>query len=225
MISLRDFPRLVKGALVTLDSSLNTVTSTILFQYNPDTLTRTLQVQSIGREQGTRSEALRLQGPPVETIQLDAEFETTGPLPDSQSQAAPSLGIYPQLSALETLIYPTTAWAKENITNAERGIVEIIPAEAPMTLLIWGRRRVLPVRLTNFKIAEEAYDANLNPVRAKVSLSLRVLSYNDLPWDQGKKLFLPHHLEKEEIAKKGRGIDLSELRLEGVKGTNISQLL
>ena len=227
-MAIPEFSRLVKGALVTLDSSLSTVTSIIAFQYNPDTLTRTLQVQSLGTESGSRSEVLRLQGPPIETFKLDAEFDASGRLPKAQQEAAPEVGIYPQLSALESLIYPTVEWAKTNMARAAKGTIEIIPAEVPMTLLIWGYQRVLPVRLADFTITEEAYDINLNPIRAKVSLSLRVLSYNDLPWEQSKKLFLPHHQKKERMANTGRSRNLSALRIKNDRGvdiTNLNQLL
>ena len=97
-----------------------------------------------------------------------------------------------------------------------------------MTLFIWGYKRVLPVRLADFSITEEAYDINLNPIRAKVSLSLRVLSYNDLPWEQAKKLFLPHHQKKARMAQTGRSRDLRVLRIKDDRGelvTNLSQLL
>ena len=224
-----EFSRLVKGALVTLDSSLSTVTSTIPFQYNPETLSRTLQIQSLEGESGSRTEVLRLHGTPIETIKLEAEFDANGRLPKALEEVAPNQGIYPQLSALETLIYPTSDWARNNMEQAAQGTLEIIPPEAPMTLLIWGYRRVLPVRLADFSITEEAYDINLNPIRAKVSLSLRVLNYDDLPWEQvGKRLFLPHHRQKERMARRGRGRNLRELRIKddlGVDVTNLGQLI
>lgn len=225
-MTISEFPRLVKGALVTLDTSLKNVTNTIVFQYNPDTLTRSLQVQSIGGESGARAEPLRLQGPPIETIQLEAEFDTTGPLFPNTENATAEFGIYPQLSALETLIYPTTNWVKENFRLAEQGTVEIVPPEAPMILFVWGKQRVVPVRLADFSITEEAYDVNLNPVRAKVSLSLRVLNYNDLPNNQGKLLFFPHHRKKENLAQSAlRGRNLSSLNIRGVAGNSLSSLL
>jgi hypothetical protein len=205
MNSPKTFPRLVKGALVTVDSSLSTVTNTITFQYNPVTLTRTLQAQAIDGQGQARAESLRLQGAPIETIKLDVEFETTGPLSAAQEKNAATLGLYPQLSALETLIYPTTEQIKQNMQKATQGTIEIIPTQAPMTLFVWGNKRIIPVRLTDFSITEETYDANLNPAVVKVSLSLRVLSYNDLPWEKGgKQLFFPHHQEKEKLAEKAK---------------------
>ncbi|BAY08530.1 CIS tube protein [Calothrix sp. NIES-2098] len=201
---LSNFPKLIKGAIIALNPTSNVIVKTIPFQYNPETLTRTLQVQASTREGGDRTEALRLKGAPVETIKFDVEFETTGPLSGAAEKAAVSDGIYPQLSALETLIYPDSQQVTKKMQQADKGTVEIAPLEAPLSLLVWGKKRVLPVRLTDFTITEEAFDVNLNPIRAKVSLSLRVLNYDDLPWDQrGSKLFLAHHEGKERLARIG----------------------
>ncbi|HEY9674396.1 MAG TPA: hypothetical protein V6D11_23355 [Waterburya sp.] len=204
-------PRLPKGALVALDSTTNVVMSTISFQYNPETLTRTLQVQAIENRGNERTEALRLQGAPIETIKLDVEIDATDQLEKAEPTTI-SLGIHPQLSALEVLIYPKSRQVAKNMEQAAMGTLEIIPLEAPLTLLVWGTNRVLPVRLTDFSITEEAYDVNLNPIRAKVSLGLRVLSYNDLPWNQrGSKLFFTHQQEKERMAQLGRNYSLTPI--------------
>jgi hypothetical protein len=196
-------PKLPKGAIVAIDTTTNQVVSTISFQYNPETLSRTLQVQMAGGEESAREEAIRLEGAPVETIKLDIEFDATDNL-ETASADAVALGIYPQLAALEVLIYPASRTVIENMERANAGMLEIIPMQAPMTLLVWGAKRVLPVRLTEFSITEEAYDVNLNPIRAKVALGLRVLNYRDLPWgDRGARLFLGHHQMKEQLARKG----------------------
>ncbi len=77
-----------------------------------------------------------------------------------------------------------------------------IPPEAPLTLFIWGIKRVLPVRLTDFSITEEAFDVNLNPIRAKVSLGMRVLSVDDLGFDhKGGNLFMNYLQQKEQLAR------------------------
>jgi hypothetical protein len=88
------------------------------------------------------------------------------------------------------------------MAQAERGVLEILPMEAPMTLLVWGIKRVLPVQLTSFRILEEAYDVKLNPIRAKVTLGMRVLNYDDFPRRKhlGTDLFLAHHKAKEQLA-------------------------
>ncbi|MCP4661384.1 MAG: hypothetical protein GY856_38770, partial [bacterium] len=82
----------------------------------------------------------------------------------------------------------------------------------PFTVFIWGPKRVVPVRLTDFSITEEAHDPGLNPIRAKVSLGLQVLSYHDLPIDHpGYGLFLSHQVIKEVMATVGSGNSLASL--------------
>ena len=192
-------PRLLKGAIVGIDP-FNPLASVVIFQYNPDTLTRTLQAQTTGGQGGERSEALRLRGAPTEDIQVAIEIDATDQLERSDPLAV-TLGIYPQLSALEMLIYPKSSLVIANTALLALGTIEVIPPLAPFTLFIWGPKRVVPVRLTQFQIAEEAYDVGLNPIRARVTLGLQVLSYNDLPLTHpGYGVFLAHQIVKEAMA-------------------------
>jgi len=195
-------PRVLKGGLVLLDPVSGALQRLIVLQYNPDTVTRTLQVQGAGGESGDRSEALRLKGPPVETIKLDAEIDAADQLekPDS-NQVVASLGLQPHLAALETIIYPTSAHLRQAESMASSGAIEIAPAESPLTVFVWSRNRVVPVRITDFSITEEAFDPQLNPTRAKVSLGMRVLSSNDLmPGHPGASMFAAYHQQKEALA-------------------------
>ncbi len=190
-------PRFLKGAIVGIDP-LNPVPSIVIFQYNPEKLTRSLNAQTVGGE--SSSEPMRLKGAPTETITLDTEIDAADQLEKGDPKTA-IMGIYPQLSALEMLIYPKTPVVIANAALALAGSLEFIAPEAPLTLLIWGPKRVLPVRLTQFTITEEAHDGQLNPIRAKVTLGLKVLSYNDLPpTHKGYGLFLAHQITKEAMA-------------------------
>jgi Contractile injection system tube protein len=212
MSSFPNSPRLVKGGIVLLDPSTSAVVRTIPLQYNPDTLTRTLQINALA-EGGDRSDALRLTGPPVETIKLDVEIDATDQLefPD-QNPNTTEFGVQPQLAALEMIVYPTSAQIQSNNSLASAGTLEIIPMETPLMLFVWSKSRVLPVRLTEFSITEEAFDANLNPIRAKVSLGMRVLSVNDLPFGhKGSSLFLSYQQQKENLARKAAGGTLNTL--------------
>ena len=202
-------PRLLKGAIVGIDL-FNPLHSVILFQYNPHTLTRTLQPQTAGGEGGgDRSEALRLKGAPIENIKLDIEIDATDQLEQADDTAV-NLGIYPQLSALEMLLYPKSALVIANTVLLALGTIEVLPPVAPFTLFIWGPKRVLPIRLTEFSITEEGHDVNLNPIRATVSLGLRVLSYNDLKVTHpGYHIFLAHQVVKEAMAVIGSVDNLS----------------
>ncbi|HEY7403861.1 MAG TPA: hypothetical protein VIB39_10090 [Candidatus Angelobacter sp.] len=206
-------PALLKGGIVLLDPDSGQPVQTIVLQYNPDTLTRTLQVQGIGPEPGDRLEAMRLKAPPLETIKLDAEIDATDQM-EKGDAATGQLGIYPQLATLETMIYPTSTQLMNNDSQAQFGTIEIAPAEAPLALFIWSRVRVLPVRITDFSITEEAFDPNLNPIRAKVSLGMRVLTVNDLGFShKGGTLFMAYLQQKEQMVKSGA---VSALGLKGI---------
>ncbi|HYI96151.1 MAG TPA: hypothetical protein VEX68_21585 [Bryobacteraceae bacterium] len=195
-------PRLLRGGIVVADPTTLVVQRIIKMQYNPDSLSRSLQSRGVTGEGGDRLDALRLTGPPVETIKFDAELDATDQLelPD-QNPTAVALGIFPLLAALEILIYPSSTQIQNENSLAQSGMIEIAPSEAPLTLFVWSANRVLPVRLTDFSITEEAFDVNLNPVRAKVSLTMRVLSVNDLSFDhKGNSLFTAYHQRKERLA-------------------------
>lgn len=198
MSSFPGSPRLLKGAIVGLDP-INPLASVIVFQYNPDTVTRRLDARTSG-DGGDRSEAFRLTGPPKETVTLSVEVDAADQLEEANPLAVTS-GVYPALSALEMLLYPKSRTVIANAALARLGNIEIIPPEAPMTLFIWGTRRVVPVRLTGFSVTEEAYDTALNPIRARVELSLQILSYADLKQGHpGYNLFLAHQIAKEIMA-------------------------
>jgi hypothetical protein len=200
MTSFPGSPRLLKGAIIGLDP-VNPLASIVVFQYNPDTLTRRLEARSSGGgESGDRSEAFRLTGPPKETITLNIEVDATDQL-EQANPLAVTMGVYPTLSALEMLLYPKSAVVIANTILAQFGNIELIPPEAPMTLFVWGPQRVLPVRLTSFSITEQSFDTMLNPITAKVDLSLLVLSYHDLKLTHpGYNLFLAHQIAKEIMA-------------------------
>jgi len=217
MTNFPNSPRLIKGGIVLIDPAGGAVQRIIVLQYNPDTLSRSLQIKAIS-EGGDRSEALRLSGPPVETIKLDAEIDATDQLefPD-QNPTATQLGIFPQLAALETIVYPTSGQLQSNNTLAQAGTLEIAPMESPLTLFVWSKNRVLPVRLTDFSITEEAFDPALNPIRAKVSLGMRVLSVNDLDFDhRGNSLFMAYLQQKERLAANAQGGGLNALGINRI---------
>jgi hypothetical protein len=208
-------PQTIKGAIIGLDL-FNPLASVIVFQYNPDTMTRTLRGQGSG-EGGARSEAMRLKGAPIETIKLDVEIDATDQLEKADGLAT-TLGIYPQLSALEMLLYPKSALVIANTVLMALGTLEVLPPIGPFTLLVWGLKRVLPVRLTDLTITEEAYDVGLNPIRAKASLGLRVLSYNDLSLtNPGYYVFLTHQIVKETMATIGSIGNIGAVAGGGVK--------
>lgn len=212
-------PRILKGGIVLIDPDTSAVNRIVVLQYNPDTISRTLQVKAVG-ETTDRTEALRLKGPPVETIKLDAEVDVTDQLefPDqAQNSDAARLGLHPHLAALETIIYPTSNQLLSNNDLAKAGTLEIAPMESLLTLFIWSKSRILPVRLTDFSVTEEAFDPQLNPMRAKVSIGMRVLSVDDLGFNhKGGSLFMIYLQQKEQLATKNIGGALSALGIGGI---------
>lgn len=209
-------PRLIRGGIILVDAQTSAVLRIITLQYNPDTLSRTLQIKGAGGEAGDHLEAMRLKGPPVETIKLEAEIDITDQLESGDAQAA-SLGLHPQLAVLELIVYPSSAQLQANNSEAKAGTLEIAPTEAPLTLFVWSTNRILPVRLTEFSITEEAFDAALNPIRAKLSLGMRVLSVDDLGFDhRGGNLFLSYLQQKEQLANKSKGGTFGNLGITGL---------
>jgi hypothetical protein len=209
-------PRLVKGGIVLVDPVSGAMQRVIALQYNPETLTRTLVPQVIASETGDRSEALRLKAPPIETFKLDAEIDATDQLEfPEQNESVVDVGLLPQLAALETIVYPASEQLQLNHTLAQVGTLEIAPVLAPLALFVWSKSRVVPVRITDFSITEEAFDPALNPIRARVSLGLRVLSVHDLGFGgKGGSLFMLYQQKKEQLARQAAPATVTTLGLE-----------
>jgi len=194
-----NLPRLMRGAIVALDPA-NPIASIIIFQYNPAEMTRSLDAQISGGDINNHVETIRIKGAPRETISLKVELDAADQLASADPLATAS-GIYPQLAALEMLIYPKTRTVIANTLRYRLGMLEILPDAMPLTLFVWGGQRILPVRITNFSVSEQAYDAALNPILAEASLGLQVLNYSDLsPSNPAYYLFLAHQAGKEAMA-------------------------
>jgi hypothetical protein len=212
-----DIPKPIRSGIVVVDPERGTPQRIIVLQFNPDTLERSLAPQAAGGSGdaggggsgGDKNEALRLKGPAEETWKFTAEIDAT----DQFEVAAPE-GIHPQLAALEMLVHPTTAQLREAARLTKKGAIEISPIEVPLTLFTWGGKRVMPVRLTELSINESAFDVQLNPIRASLSIGMKVLSVSDLPaGHRGADLYLAHLAQKERLAASARGGRLAELGL------------
>jgi hypothetical protein len=192
-------PLVRKGAILTFDPTTGVPLGTIMLQYNPETLTRSLKPQAVG-EEPDRTEIFRLKGPPIETIKGDVEIDATDQLAASDPVTM-SLGIQPQLSALELLVYPASTVLIANEVLSLLGTIEILPMESALTVFAWGQQRITPVRITDIDITEQAFDPQLNPIRAKVSLTMRVLSVSDVGFlTAAGALYLTYQLAKESMA-------------------------
>jgi hypothetical protein len=216
MTTFPNSPKLLKGGLVLIDPETAMVQRIIALQYNPDSLSRSFQIKGVGAESGDRSEALRLKGPPVETIKVEAELDATDQLEFADAKAT-TVGIHPQLAALETIVYPTSGQLLANNRLAQAGKLEITPMETPLTLFVWSKTRVVPVRLTEFSVTEEAFDPALNPIRAKVSLGMRVLTVDDVGFNhKAGTLFMSYLQVKEQLAARNQGGSLNVLGIGAI---------
>ncbi len=210
-------PKLTRAGLVLIDPGSGAVGRIITLQYASDSLKRQLQIQSIQDEQH-RSQPLRLTGPAIETINIEADLDATDQLEFPRQNAnTVEAGIFPALSALETLVHPTVAQLERQNAQADSGGFTITPAETPLSLFIWSRNRIVPVRVTDLSITEEFFDPALNPIRAKVSLTLRVLSVDDLGFHhRGSGLFMAYLQAKEQLAAKSAGGALGDFGIGGL---------
>jgi len=218
MSSFPGSPKLIKGGLVLVDADTARVLSVISLQYNSDSLTRTLQVQTTGGQATDRVEPVRFKGPAVETFKLEADIDATDQLefPD-QNPNAGQFGIAPQLAVLESLVQPSAAQLSAVDREASSGTLEIAPMLAPLAMFVWGKNRIVPVKVTDFSITEEAFDPSLNPIRAKLSLSLRVMSTDDLGFStKGGSLFMAYLQSKEQLAKKVQSVSFAALGIGGI---------
>ena len=213
-------PRVLRAGIVLADPDTLVVQRVITMQYNPDSLSRSLQARAVTAEGGDRLDALRLTGPPIETIKLDAEIDATDQLENpNDNPTTLKYGIQPQLAALEIMIYPPSSQIVNEDNLAQAGTIEVAPMQAPLALFVWSANRILPVRLTDFNITEEAFDVNLNPIRAKVSLSMRILNVNDLQFDEkGNSVFMAYHQQKERLAAMAGSGSLASLGISSLGG-------
>ncbi|GAA1579266.1 hypothetical protein GCM10009678_72370 [Actinomadura kijaniata] len=198
MSSLLGSPRALRGAIFAVDATAPGPRA-VVFQYNPDAITRSLTPRGGGSASGGTTDVHRVFGAPIETISLTVEVDAA-----DQPTAVPGgaiAGIAGQLAALELLLHQPVSRVIANTALLLAGTIEILPAESPLTLLVLGPARAVPVRLESLSVTEEAFDQLLNPIRARVELRARVLSYSDLPpSNAGYALFLVHQVGKEILA-------------------------
>ncbi|MGH6843036.1 MAG: hypothetical protein ACREDV_13290 [Methylocella sp.] len=196
-------PRVLKGGLVAYRLP-ELSPAVIIFQYNPDEVSRSLQMQGASGGAG-RGEANRLNGPPQETLTFSVEIDATDQLEKpGENATAVENGLHPVIASLERLVYPSYPVVIANEALALAGTAFIRNETAPLTLLVWGPRRVLPVQVQSLSIKEEAFDQKLNPIRAKADLSLQVLTYRDLDvTNPGYWVYLASFTQKEVLSALG----------------------
>lgn len=172
----------------------------IVYQYNPDEVQRQLRLR--GSEGGGRGDSNRVNGPPDETISFTVEIDAADQLerPDENATTVAN-GLHPIIAALEGLLYPPYPLVIANEAMALAGSAFIQGEQAPLVLLVWGPRRVLPVQIDSLSIREQAFDQQLNPIRVQVEMQARVRSYRDLDiTNPGYWVYMSAYTQKEVMA-------------------------
>lgn len=186
-------PRLIRAGFVRINRTTGAPREVIRFQYNPDQLTRSLQ---LGEESG-RSPGV----PPVESLRLEAEFDANDDEGVGKPLPVVVVGVAPRIAALAALVTPEVAEQLKIEARARRGILELAAPESALLLFKWGPRCIAPVRITEFSATEEAFSVDLTPTRAKVSLGLRILRPFDLGFaGVGGGLALAYQYQREALA-------------------------
>lgn len=192
-------PRVLKGGIVAyqLPDLFPTI---IVFQYNPDEVSRSIQGRADSG--GGRGDSNRVNGPPQETLTFSVEVDAADQLErPGENSVTVGNGLHPVIASLERLLYPSYPVVIANEALALAGSGFILGEQAPLALLIWGPRRVLPVQVQSLSIKEEAFDQQLNPIRAKADLSVKVMTYRDLDvTNPGYWVYLASFTQKEVMA-------------------------
>jgi hypothetical protein len=202
-------PKLLKGALVEFSERfIGPIPNVIIFQYNPETLTRTLNIwgtpasQEAGNNPGTppKASATAQPGDPTETFDLTLELDATDALEEPESHPVAAIsGVADRIAALEMLLYPqeesllggllgslsasvSVSAGGVSVGGSAGGAVETVPrGTVPVVMFVWGPGRIVPVRLTSFSVEEQAFSPLLYPIRAKVTVGLKILTPKDFP--------------------------------------------
>jgi hypothetical protein len=177
-------PLLLKGAFLQVkDSLLGPVPQLIEFQYNPETLGRKMQPwqpEQADDGQGGQTAGQAQPFDPQESIDLTLILDASDALEDPDNHPVEATaGVAGRLSALELLLYPTSEEGDllGDVASSLTGESEVVPrGEVPVVLFSWGPGRIVPVRLTSFSVDEKAFSPTLYPIRAEVSVALKVLT-------------------------------------------------
>jgi len=184
-------PPLIRGALIEYGSDfLGPIPNVVIFQFNPETLSRNIQIPQ--KPSGSSARETTQAGEiPIEKISFDAKFSAADQL-NTNNPITRRFGIGPRLAALEKMVHPasvlykTTGKEKDAVGDAVSGggdgsstklkeHTQPIPRESfPRILFIWGEEKILPVVIESMSIKETQFDNMLHPVEAEVSIGLLI---------------------------------------------------
>jgi hypothetical protein len=199
-------PKLLKGAIVQFSAPMIIpIPNIIIFQYNPETLSRTLEPYQLPDSKAagpdravTDAPGTTQPKPPVEKFTLSLQLDASDALESPETHPVAFLtGVADRLAALEMLLYAADSkglgfslsisiggslggGAGAAAAGSVSGQSSPVPkAKAPTVLFVWGPGRIVPVRITTFTVEEQLNNPMLYPLRAKVALGLQVLTDAD----------------------------------------------
>jgi hypothetical protein len=189
-------PLLTKGAFIQLTEGIvGPVPNVIVFQYNPETLARKLTpwqppAEDTNAEQGGQMDPQAQPYDPQETIDCALEFDATDQLEQPERHPGAVLfGVADRLAAMERLLYPTSEGdgLLGDLASVLSGSAsaEVVRSIVPVVLFAWGAGLVVPVRLVSYAVEEQIFSPRLYPIRAKVAVSMQVLTDQAFPATEG----------------------------------------
>lgn len=206
--------KILRGAFVEFGISLPPLI--VVFQFNPLLITRTRTasikppatpagtqgaqtlgfVQQLAASKGKSLLDIRA-GQTLtvrqETLGFDIRLDATDKLNDGDG-ITEQFGIAPQLSTLELMMLPKN---QSLLGGAVSALLGGAPKQfaffddaknPPVILFVWGRKKILPINITNMSIKEEEFSTDLNPIRATVTVSLEVIEGANAPFLYTKAL-------------------------------------
>ena len=183
----------------------------IPFRFNPESVGRQLAVEQGQSGQGTDAAGAsgagssKEQGAPdsssgslKQTLTVQVRFDFAD-RHEASSDLDERLGVAPEIAVVEDLLYPAEAESEQPNQGGE----PVQPrARRPIVLFVWGRKRVFPVRITQMTINETMYNADLNPVRAEIDISMEVLGERDASNFEAVRRALEHtDSKRRELAR------------------------
>jgi hypothetical protein len=173
-------PSINRGTLILLapnakDASISQQNIFFVFQYNPDRLLHTINLTVPSASDANTTNP---QGALTELFNLTFELDSADLDPPSQNQTATNFGVHPALAILELMMQPQVVGKQTSL---------------PIVVFKWGSNRSVAVRLVSMSVEEQSFDEILNPTRAMVSLTLRVLDASEVANNQGAKNVCSSH--------------------------------
>ncbi len=173
-------PSINRGTLILLapnakDANISATNVYFTFQYNPERLLHTFNQNTPNAAANPSANA---QDVPTEYFNLTFELDSVDLDSSSQNQSSAGQGLHPGLAMLELMMQPQMVGKQ---------------ALLPIIVFKWGAKRSMPVRIVSMNVEEKSFDITLNPTRANVSLTLRVLDAAEVNNNPGARNVSSNH--------------------------------